>query len=145
MPSPSSIAPAIPVNRAWHSQVRTHGSMPSYPTQRAHPPCRSLDGLFVDRRAARTGGKTTRATPSPSLLNLSTRRRGDVELAGHPSKLLLASAKTRTRSRDGGAPRARTAQGPPAEQENLGTAGAETTRYCHQPNPLLRSRAVCRT
>lgn len=80
---------------------------------------------------------TEKHHPVPGLLNLSTRRRGDVDRP----KLLLACAKTKTKSADvhvGGGPRGLDrimATRPPGQRENRRIAKAETARHCI--NPLL--------
>lgn len=91
---------------------------------KVHPPGRSLDGTHSGRTRCRTENH-----PISSLLNLSTRRRGDVETR---PKLLLAlrEDKNEKQSRGGGGPKGPDRTGPPT------TCAAQEKTVGHQePRP----------
>lgn len=112
---------------------------------KVHPPRRSLDGTRSGRTRCRTENH-----PISSLLNLSTRRRGDVETQ---PKLLLACAKTRTRSRvrGGGGPKGPDRTGPPttwaAQEETVGhqkprPRDIAPTPFCDPELPVVHEVAA---
>lgn len=103
----------------------------------AHPPCRLLEWSRPGRTRCRAEDH-----PIPSLLNLSNRGRGDVD----PAQTSFGVREDENEKQTWWGSRGPDRTGPPAKRKPWDSQSRDhATLHSIAPNPLLRSRAVCRT